>query len=227
MSHVTEPLWGLTLLLVTPMTTFLLIRHALCDPVGKAIAGRAAGIHLNRIGKDQANRLTVRLEDVTISAVYSSPLERALETAGPFASRKTLPVQVAQGLNEIDFGDWTGRTLAELDQLPEWRAFNSFRSGIRIPGGEMMMEVLARATGEIERLQAAHPAPTDVVALVSHGDVLRGIVCHALGIPPDLLQRIELSPASVSVLVREGTGNRVLLLNSTGIGADELRPFRR
>jgi probable phosphomutase (TIGR03848 family) len=227
MSHVTEPLWGLTLLHVASMTTFLLIRHALCDPVGKAIAGRAAGIHLNRVGKEQADRLAVRLEDVAISAVYSSPLERALETAAPFAARKTLPVQVTEGLNEIDFGDWTGRTLAELDRLPEWRAFNSFRSGTRIPGGETMMEVLARATAEVERLQAAHPASTDVVALVSHGDVLRGIVCHALGIAPDLLQRIELSPASVSVLVREGAGNRVLLLNSTGDWPSELRPLRR
>jgi probable phosphoglycerate mutase len=209
------------------MTTFLLIRHALCDPVGKAIAGRAAGIHLNRAGREQADRLAVRLEDVAISAAYSSPLERALETASPLAARKTLPVQIAEGLNEIDFGDWTGRTLAELDRLPEWREFNSFRSGTRIPGGETMMEVLARATGELGRLQQAHPAPTDVVALVSHGDVLRGIICHALGIAPDLLQRIELTPASVSVLVREGAGNRVLLLNSTGDWPDELRPLRR
>jgi broad specificity phosphatase PhoE len=89
-----------------------------------------------------------------------------------------------------------------------------------------MLEVLSRATGEVERLHAAHPSPTDVVALVSHGDVLRGIVCHALGIAPDLLQRIELSPASVSVLVREGAGNRVLLLNSTGDWPSELRPLR-
>jgi broad specificity phosphatase PhoE len=209
------------------MTTFLLIRHALCDPVGKAIAGRAAGVHLNRVGREQADRLALRLEDVAISAAYSSPLERALETASPFAARKTLPVQIAEGLNEIDFGDWTGRTLAELDRLPEWRAFNSFRSGTRIPGGETMMEVLARATGEIGRLQEAHPAPTDVVAVVSHGDVLRGVICHALGIAPDLLQRIELTPASVSVLVREGAENRVLLLNSTGDWPDELRPLRR
>jgi broad specificity phosphatase PhoE len=227
MSHITEPLWGLTLLHVAPMTTFLLIRHALCDPVGKAIAGRAAGIHLNQVGKDQADRLAVQLDEVAISAVYSSPLERALETAAPFAARKSLPVQIAAPLNEIDFGDWTGRTLSELDGLAEWRAFNSFRSGTRIPGGETMMEVLARATGEVERLQAAHPAPADVVALVSHGDVLRGIVCHALGIAPDLLQRIELSPASVSVLVREGAGNRVLLLNATADWPHELGTLRR
>jgi probable phosphoglycerate mutase len=162
------------------------------------------------------------LENLAIRAVYSSPLERAIETAGPFARRKGLSVQVAPGLNEIDFGDWTGRTLAELEQLPGWRAFNTFRSGTRIPGGEMAAEVLTRASREIERLRAAHPSPTDIVALVSHGDVIRAVVAHALGSPPDLFQRIELSPASVSVLLVDTYGSRVLLLNSTGDWPAEL-----
>jgi broad specificity phosphatase PhoE len=204
------------------MTAFLLIRHALCDPIGNAIAGRASGVHLNPAGQDQADKLAVRLEKLPIRAVYSSPLERALETAGPFARRKGLSVQVAPGLNEIDFGDWTGRTLAELDQLPGWRAFNTFRSGTRIPGGETVTEVLTRAMREIERLRFAHPSPTDIVALVSHGDVLRGVISHALGSPPDLFQRIEVSAASVSVLLVDTYGSRVLLLNSTGDWPAEL-----
>jgi probable phosphomutase (TIGR03848 family) len=197
------------------MTTFLLIRHALCDPVGKSIAGRQPGIHLNAEGRRQAEALALWLGNLSLQAIYSSPLERALETANPIAVRRGLEVVMAPGVNEIDFGEWTGKALAELDGRPDWRAFNSFRSGTRIPGGEAMPEVLARALGELDRLRRAHPSPETLVAVVSHGDVLRGIVAHFLGISLDFFQRIELSPASVSILELEGYGARVLLLNAT------------
>src|SRR4051794_13712312 len=101
------------------MTTFLLIRHAHCDPIGHAIAGRAAGVHLNRRGRAEADALGTRLSELAITAVYSSPLERALETAAAVAKPHGLRVETAAGLIEVDFGEWTGRTLADLDQLPE------------------------------------------------------------------------------------------------------------
>jgi hypothetical protein len=103
------------------MTTFLLIRHALCDPVGRSIAGRQPGIHLNNPGRGQARRLAEWLGPITLDAIYSSPLERALETASPIAQAKGLQVHPAEAWNEIDFGEWTGRALADLDPLPEWR----------------------------------------------------------------------------------------------------------
>jgi len=205
------------------MTTFLLIRHALCDPVGRSIAGRQPGIHLNDAGKLQALSLAERLVGLSLGALYSSPLERAVETAGPIGQRHALPVQTLQGLNEIDFGEWTGRSLAELDQLPAWRAFNSFRSGSRIPGGENMAEVLARSIRETDRLRRLHPQRESLVALVSHGDVLRVLIAHALGMAPDLMQRLELSPASVTLIEMEDYGSRVLLLNSTGAWPDQFR----
>jgi probable phosphoglycerate mutase len=196
------------------MTTFLLIRHAHCDPVGHAIAGRALGVHLNGRGKAEAATLGARLAGLPIGAVYSSPLERAVQTATAVAERLGLRVETAPGLNEVDFGEWTGRTLAELDQTAEWKSFNSFRSGTRIPGGESMTEVLARALAELGRLDRAHAGSRELVAVVSHGDVLRAVIAHYLGIPTDLFQRIELSPASVSVLTLEPHGPRLLLLNS-------------
>jgi probable phosphomutase (TIGR03848 family) len=199
----------------TGVTTFLLIRHALCDAVGRSIAGRQPGIHLNQAGKRQADELAVRLRTTRLAAVYSSPLERALETASPLSSSQKLEVHTAPGFNEVDFGDWTGKTLEELDQLPDWRQFNSFRSGTRIPGGENMADVLARVLQEIDRLCEKHPSPTGPVAIVSHGDVLRVLLAHALGTSLDLMQRLELSPASISILQVEQYGPRVLLLNRT------------
>lgn len=197
------------------MTTFLLIRHALCDPVGQAIAGRRPGIHLNQAGKTQAEALATRLADLSLAAIYSSPLERALETARAIGGRQRLDVQVAPGLNEIDFGDWTGRRIIELDQMPDWQAFNTFRSGTQIPGGETMLQVLTRAVAEMNRLRNAHPSPGALVAVVSHGDVLRALVAHSLGVPLDLFQRLELGPASVTILDLNSDGPRLLLLNST------------
>jgi probable phosphomutase (TIGR03848 family) len=197
------------------MTTFLFIRHAMCEPVGHAVAGRAPGVHLNEEGRIQAERLRDRLSAVAVSAIYSSPLERALETAGPIARGHGLSVLPAPGLIEIDFGHWTGRTLTDLDGVPEWKAFNSFRSGTRIPGGENMAEVLTRALSEVDRMARVHSAPDALVAVVSHGDVLRALIAHFLGISLDLFQRLEVSPASVSVVALEDHGPRVLLLNST------------
>ena len=185
------------------MTTFLLIRHALCDPVGRSIAGRTSGVHLNAEGRVEAEALARRLGEVAISAIYSSPLERALETAAPIAAHQGVPVIQAPGLLELDFGDWTGKTLQELDRLPQWKDFNIYRSGTQIPGGEGMGDVLARALGEVNRIRARHPGSEMVVAVVSHGDVLRALIAHFLGVPLDLFQRLEISPASVSVVALE------------------------
>jgi broad specificity phosphatase PhoE len=206
------------------MTTFLFIRHALCDPVGHAIAGRAPGVHLNQAGRAQARALAKRLAYIPLTAVYSSPLERALETAESIALPHGLAVRTALGLNEIDFGVWTGRTLAELQGIPEWRQFNASRSNTRIPGGETMAEVLGRGLFELERVWSMHPDNREVVALVSHGDVLRAVLTRVMGSRIDLLDRVEVSPASVSVVTYGDLGQQVLLLNSTEGSLDAVAP---
>jgi probable phosphomutase (TIGR03848 family) len=195
------------------MTTFLLIRHALCDPVGRSIAGRTPGVSLNHRGLQQAEALAGRLAELPISALYSSPLERALQTAGPIAERKGLHVEQREGLNEIDFGDWTGKQLGELQPLTEWQNFNTYRSGTRIPGGETMQEVLARALNDLAELAKLHSR--SMVGVVSHGDVLRSLICHFLGVSLDLMLRLEIEPASVSIVELQPYGPRVLLVNGT------------
>jgi broad specificity phosphatase PhoE len=197
------------------VTTFLLIRHALCDPVGVSIAGRTAGVHLNDAGRRQAAALAGRLGRLPIAAIRSSPLERAVETAEPLAAALNLHVIEDAGLNEVDFGEWTGRTLAELDGLPEWRDFNERRSSARIPGGETIAEVVSRSLATLEQVRRSPELTGRVVALVSHGDLLRSLVAHCIGMNPDALHRIEVAPASVSILLSEDGNWRLLLLNST------------
>jgi broad specificity phosphatase PhoE len=193
------------------MTTFALIRHASHSLVGHTIVGRAPGVRLSPEGLRQAEALAERLEASSIQALYSSPLERARATAAPLAARLRLEVQIAGELNEIDFGAWTNRTLADLDDLPAWRRFNIFRSGTRIPDGETMVEVQERMLRLIERLCAVHPEET--VALISYGDVIKATLAYFLCVPLDLFQRIEISPASISIVRIGRFGPEVLLIN--------------
>lgn len=193
------------------MTTFVLIRHAAHALVGHTIVGRAPGVQLSPAGLREAETLAERLEGSSIRALYSSPLERARATAAPLAARLRLQVRIAEELNEIDFGAWTNRTLAELHELEEWRRFNIFRSGSRIPGGETMIEVQERVLALFERLCSDHPGQT--VALISHGDVIKASLAHYLGVALDLFQRLEISLASVSMIKIERYGPEVLLIN--------------
>jgi len=205
------------------MTTFLLVRHAACDPIGKSLAGRAPGVHLNAEGRAQARRLAERLSAVPVAAVYSSPLERARETAAPIAERAGVAVRTHDGLTEIAFGEWTGKTFAELAGDDRWRRFNSFRSGTRPPGGgELMLEVQARAMAALLELRDRHRQHAgaagggDVLVVVSHSDVIKGVLCYVAGIPLDFVHRLEVSPASVSVVTLDEEGARLLRLNDCG-----------
>jgi probable phosphoglycerate mutase len=199
------------------VTTILLIRHAETDAVGKWIAGWTPAVPLNRVGVTQATRLADRLASWPIAAVYSSPLERAVQTARPLANMLGLPVIERERLGELDFGSWTGQTFAEVAEDPEWRLFNAFRSSRRIPGGESMPEVQARVVAELACLAERHASRT--IAVFSHGDTLRAAVAHYLGIPLDFLPRFEISPASVTEL-KLGPDTAILArLNDTGSGA--------
>jgi probable phosphoglycerate mutase len=193
------------------MTTFLLIRHGMTDAVGKTITGRFPGVHLNEVGQRQADDLPSRLKRWNIDAIYSSPLERALETAAPSARRLGLKVMASEALSEVDFGEWSGRTLDELNQLPEWRLYNTFRSSTRAPGGELATEVQTRMVEQLTRYSRQHPE--QIVAIFSHADAIRLTLVHFLGMPIDLMHRIEVRPSSISVVRLAEWGPQVLLLN--------------
>ena len=118
------------------MTTILLIRHATNDTVGKTLAGRSAGVSLNAEGKAQAQKLGQRLAHIKLSAVYSSPLERALETIEPLANRLQLKPIINEDFLELNLGNWTGSTYKEMEQDKTFKLFNTYRSGTRIPAAK-------------------------------------------------------------------------------------------
>jgi len=199
------------------VTTFHLVRHAPHALQDRGLlVGRTPGVGLGEDGREVARRLAGRFEGVALAAVHSGPLERATATAAAIAGRAGLPVEVAAELDEVDFGDWTGRGVAELDGGdPLWAAWNVARSGTRAPGGETMVEAQGRALGLIERLRGRHPRGQRVV-LVSHRDVIRAVLLHVLGLGLDLIHRLEVEPGSVSTVAVGELGSCVLAVNDTG-----------
>jgi len=180
------------------MTTFYLIRHATNDYLPHTLVGRKPGVRLNDAGRREAESLANALAAEGIQNVFSSPMERCRETAEPLAWKLKLEVRVMEALTEVDFGDWTGRKIAELNSQDAWKQWNTFRSGARAPNGESMWEVQMRMVGALENLRRDFAGQR--VALFSHGDPLRASIIYFLGMPLEFIRRIELSTASVSVL---------------------------
>lgn len=178
------------------------------------MVGRMPGIGLSEEGRRQLDRLCRRVRAAEAHAVCTSPLERAVATAEALGAALGVPVTVAEELNELDYGRWTGRTVQELAAEPLWPAWNSFRSGTRVPGGETLIEVQARALRLVERLRGEHPGGR--VLLVSHGDVIRGLLLHFLGSSTDFIHRLVVDPGSISTVAVGEHGPRILGINEGG-----------
>ena len=178
-------------------TTALLIRHAHVDAIGRRLVGRLPGINLSERGLAEVERLR-RNFAVPVEAIYSSPLERARQTAAPLAADRKFDPVTLDGLTEVDFGDWTGLSFKELDRLPAWHEFNTRRSLARVPNGESAAQVQTRILGVLEQLAQRHTGET--FAIVSHADVIRAAVLHYLAIPLDDFQRVQIDTASVTAV---------------------------
>jgi broad specificity phosphatase PhoE len=183
---------------IKAMTTVLLIRHGMTDAVGQRIAGWTPGVLLNEQGRGQVDLLSQELSTVRFDAIVSSPLERALATAMTIASPHGIEVTQREGLGEVRFGDWTGKTLKELDEDERWRRWNAIRSCGRAPGGESMLDVQQRMFNELTLARAAWPDGT--VALVGHADAIRSLLVYLLGMSMDVFPRLRIDPASVSIV---------------------------
>jgi probable phosphomutase (TIGR03848 family) len=205
-----------------PATLLLLVRHGRTPTTGTVLPGRAPGLHLSEAGWEQAERVAERLAELPVTALYSSPLERTLETADPTSARLRMPVVEEAGLVEGDFGDWTGARLTELYRTPEWSTVQREPSAFRFPGGESFVEIRDRMAATLERLRHAHAGGT--VVCFSHADPIRVAVSDALGTPLDRFQRLSVSPCSVSAIAYPQDGDPVVLtVNSTQDSLAQLR----
>jgi probable phosphomutase (TIGR03848 family) len=196
------------------VATLLLVRHGRTDAAGKRLTGWAPGVHLNEDGRRQAERLVERLDGIRIDAIYSSPLERCRETAAPLAKARRLSVHVRRSLIETGYGDWTGRSIAQVRKTKLWRTVERVPSAIRFPGGESLLEVQARAVAEVNRIELDHRK--GIVVVVSHADPIRLVIAQVAGAHVDHLHRLVVDPGSISVVALGDGAPRLLKVNDTG-----------
>lgn len=199
------------------------MRHGQTPTTGKVLPGRAAGLHLADVGRDQAQKAAERLAALPrVDAVYASPLERAQETAQPIARAVNQRIKTDKGLLECDFGDWTGAQLKDLMKKPEWSTVQRAPSTFTFPNGESFTTMQSRIVGALDSIRKRHPG--GVVVCVSHADPIKAAVAHAMGTHLDLFQRIVVSTCSISAIAYSTSGPIVLTVNSTGGTLAELRP---
>jgi broad specificity phosphatase PhoE len=195
------------------VTTFLLVRHAAHDWLGRGLAGRLGSVSINAQGWHQAEELVRRLEGRPVDAIYSSPQPRAVQTVAPLSGRRRLKVQVAAAFDEIDFGEWTGRDFESLRDDEAWRHWNEHRGWSQAPGGEVFEQVRQRAVKGLEQLRKRHP--DRFVLVCSHADVIKAMLASVLAMPLDALERFDIAPASLSVVEMGEGWWRVVLMNAT------------
>lgn len=203
------------------MPTLILVRHGRSTAnTDGVLAGRTPGIALDERGAEQAAALPGRLAALPLAAAVRSPLQRCRETLEPLlAARPDLPLHVEDRLNECDYGDWSGRKLAELGDDPLMTVVQQHPSAAAFPGGESMRAMQARAVEAVRewnaRIEAEHGEDA-LYVMCSHGDIIKSLVADALGLHLDLFQRVHADPCSVTAIRYTRLRPYLLRLGDTG-----------
>ena len=199
------------------MALILLVRHGQNEWVKeKRLAGWTPGVQLNDEGRQEVRALASRLSSLPVKMIYSSPLERCLETAVILAETKEVQVGSIADLGEVRYGKWEGKKLKKLARKKrKWHLVQHYPSRFRFPEGESFVEVQTRAVRAIEEISLLHNE--EIVLVVSHADVIKLVLAHYLGMHIDLFQRIAVAPASLSILALSEKGSvHVLRINDSG-----------
>ena len=195
------------------MPTILLIRHGQNEYVKKGkLAGRLPGVHLDEVGVKQSEALAKHLADTPIKAFYSSPLERAMETAKPIAKSHGIKIIKKAGLLELDIGSWEGKSIRQVARTKLWKVVQHNPSRAQFPGGETFAEAQLRIVNEIELIVQKHKGK-DIVCCVGHSDMIKLALAYYLGQPLDHFQRIIVSPASISTIHLGKSGAQIYNIN--------------
>ncbi|WP_456717143.1 histidine phosphatase family protein [Bradyrhizobium sp. USDA 4353] len=180
-----------------------MIRHGHHPLLGRILCGRMPGVELDDQGLREVE-ICAALIDPVPTLIQSSPQLRAQQTADIIATRYRLPVEIVPALDELDAGDWTGRSFAELDADPAWQQWNETRASRRPPNGESMAAVQQRIVSHIEHL--CRERSGECIVLVSHAEPIRAAIMHCARIALDDFHSVEVAPASISTLVADSTG---------------------
>lgn len=183
------------------MATFHLVRHG-DKQHADTMVGRMPGVHLTARGRKQATQVARYFRRTRVDLVFASPLERAIETAAPLARAKRLTVTADVAFHEVDTGAWTGLPMAKLNKMPAWKRFCSFPAAGTIPQGETLAEVQARVVSAIARLEETQRDKT--IVIFTHEDPIRLAVCHFIGAPINVFERITIPLGSITTLTLEG-----------------------
>jgi len=195
------------------MPLLLLIRHGENDytRTGK-LPGRLPGIDLNERGRKQAEELGKAFADVPLAAIYSSPLERAVQTAEPIAKACSLTLVQVPGLLESNVGEWQGKSLRRLALTKYWKIVQNAPSRATHPGGESFMQTQTRIVATLDAICAKHKE-RDLVACVFHSDPIKLAVAHYIGLPLDHFQRLGCETGSVTMLAIGASAAHLIWLN--------------
>ena len=195
------------------MPLLLLIRHGENDFTKKhKLAGYTPNVHLNERGQSQAQALADALKEVPIKALYSSPLERAVETATPIAAARALEIQNEAGLLETNVGKWQGRSLAALRLQKHWKVVQNAPSRAQFPEGETFYECQTRIVTALDSISRKYK-PQDIVACVFHADPIKLAIAHYIGLPLDHFQRLSCDTGSLTALYVNESGANLIKLN--------------
>ena len=200
--------------------TVILLRHGRSTSnTAHVLAGRSEGVDLDDKGRQQAAELVDRIGELPIRAVVSSPLLRCRRTIEPLADALGIEPVLDDRFSEVDYGEWTGRKLADLVKEPLWGVVQAHPSAAVFPGGEGLAQVQARAVAAVRdhdtRLAEQHGGDALWLAC-THGDVIKAVVADALGLHLDGFQRVSADPASMSVIHYARLRPFVLHVNHTG-----------
>lgn len=200
--------------------TVILLRHGRSTSnTAHILAGRSEGVDLDDKGREQSADLVDRIGDLPVRAVVCSPLLRCRRTVEPLADALDLAPVVDERLSEVDYGDWTGRKIADLTKESLWKVVQAQPSAAVFPGGEGLAQVQARAVAAVREYdrQLADQHGGDALWLAcTHGDVIKAVVADALGLHLDGFQRITADPASMSVIRYTALRPFVIHVNHTG-----------
>jgi probable phosphomutase (TIGR03848 family) len=181
------------------MPLLILARHGETDVIGKRLTGRITGIHLNARGREQAQAIAEKLDSTKIGAIFSSPLERAMETARPLSEKSEIPISPHSGLIETNYGAWQGRTYKQLQKLKLWEVIHSTPSKVTFPAGESFSSAQQRIVASLEEIASAM-GKNDTAICFSHCDPIRMAVAYFLNMALDDFQRLSIDPGSLTML---------------------------